>query len=73
MSSPFFYVLHILPALNLLDGENPVIFLNLYSFFHLEALPNMILSLRCRECTSQGGDPALNLLIYWAILQTPQV
>jgi len=67
MSSPFFYVLHILPALNLLDGENPVIFLNCYFFFHLKALPNTILSLRYHERTSQGGDPPLNLLIYWAI------
>lgn len=72
MSSPLFYVLHIIPALHLLDGENPVFFLNLYSFFHLEALPNTILSLHYRECICQGGDPVLNLLIYWTTLQRTQ-
>lgn len=37
------YILHILPALNVLIGENPIIFLNIYSFFHLETLANMTL------------------------------
>lgn len=72
MSSPFFYVLHILPAVYLLDGESPVIILHHYSFLHLEALPAMILSLHYHECTSWGDDPALNLLIYCMIPQRPQ-
>lgn len=36
MPSPFSYVLHVLPALNVPGGENVVSILNVYSFFCLE-------------------------------------
>lgn len=70
MPSHLCYVLHIPPALG---GKKITIFPSLYSSFPLEALPRMPCAVPVLgEGTAWGGDPALTVRIFRAILQRPR-